>query len=205
MGEARRALIIANTVYSGGLKGLNSPIRDAEEFARVLRNPQIGGFEVETVINQTASVINHAIEEFFIFSKPKLDDLLLLYFSGHGITDSERRLFLCAADTKLENLRIRKATAVDSAFVDSTMRESRSRRQILILDCRHSGAFSERGYSKGDALPPIQGYFTSPSGEGPNSSNLIKRKSAFFRTPIRFKPARAFFLYSKCSARSGDW
>lgn len=96
MSETRRALIVANFEYQdSGFRRLVSPVRDAEELARVLGDPSIGGFEVTTLLNENAADVNHKIEEFFIFSEPKPDDLLLLYFSGHGVTDERRASLSC--------------------------------------------------------------------------------------------------------------
>ena len=83
MDGSRSALIVANYDYKDpGLQLLRAPARDAEALARVLRDPEIGGFEVRTVLNQPAHVANLAVEEFFAERRP--DDLLVLHFSGHG-------------------------------------------------------------------------------------------------------------------------
>jgi uncharacterized caspase-like protein len=194
MSERRRALVIANSSYGplGGLSELASPLHDAEELVRVLQDPVIGGFEVSTELNKDASTISRAIEEFFIFSEPKLDDLLLLYFSGHGLTDNDGCLYLCSGDTQMEGRRLRRSTAVASSFVDSIMRESRSRRQILILDCCHSGAFSDGHRGKGDPLPSLNDYFTSIQGKGRvvlTSSTSIQKSFEPVRPLERMEPS----------------
>lgn len=87
MNENRRALVVANFEYQDPiLRRLASPAEDAKELAAVLRNPAIGGFEVETLLNETAARVSQKVEEFFVFSDSRPDDLLLLYFSGHGVT-----------------------------------------------------------------------------------------------------------------------
>jgi uncharacterized caspase-like protein len=168
MSELRRALIIANSDYQNPcFRGLVSPARDAEELARVLRDASIGGFEqVTTLLNETAAIVSHAIEEFFIFSDPKQDDLLLLYFSGHGVVDEEGHLYLATADTQLVRQSVRRSSTVAAEFVDNTMRRSRSRRQVLVLDCCHSGAFAEGMRVKGELLPPLETHFRAIQGKG---------------------------------------
>ncbi len=74
------------------------------------------------------------------------DDLLLVYFSGHGILDEAGRLFLATVDTDKDLL---SATALSTGFLKDELDRSRSKRQLLILDCCHSGAF-QKG-AKGDA------------------------------------------------------
>lgn len=159
MSERRRALIIANLDYQDPiLRPLISPSEDARELAKVLENPTIGGFEVETLLNENAGTVTKAIEEFLVFSDPKPDDLLLLYFSGHGITDEEGTLYFATTDTQFVRQSVRRASAVSADFVDGVMRRSRSRRQILLLDCCHGGAFAEGMRLKGP-LPGLETHF----------------------------------------------
>jgi len=164
MSENRKALIVANFDYEdAALRQLTAPPQDAQALASVLKAPDIGGFEVQSLLNETSARVSGAIEEFFRFSNSKPEDLLLFYFSGHGVTDEDGRLYLAAADTRLVGERVRQATAVAAAFVDDVMRGSRSRRQVLLLDCCYSGAFAEAQYAKGDGQSSVARHF---QGEG---------------------------------------
>jgi uncharacterized RDD family membrane protein YckC len=154
MSESRNALIVANSRYDyPGLQQLLAPAQDAESLARVLANPAIGGFQVRTIVNQPSYQVRLEIENFC--ENGKLDDLLLLYFSCHGIKDSDGRLYFAVIDTQMAQTagaaaRLRVATAISSEFVNEMMNRSRSRRQILLLDCCYSGAFKEGMLAKGD-------------------------------------------------------
>ena len=134
------ALIIANSEYSDpGLSQLSAPVRDAENFARVLQSPNICAFDdVITLLNQPVSIVSEAIDEFF--EQKKIDDLLVLYFSGHGIRDERGALYLAVRNTNRYRL---PSTAIKSDFIREVMDNSRSRRQALILDCCNSGAFAQ--------------------------------------------------------------
>jgi formylglycine-generating enzyme required for sulfatase activity len=135
----RLALIIGNSKHEDKeLSRLVAPEVDVDELTDVLRNSQIGGFDtVKTIINELVSTVLEEIARFY--SKKKHDDLLLLYFSGHGLLDENGRLFLALKDTKREVMR---GTAISAAFITDEMNNCRSRRQVLVLDCCHSGAFS---------------------------------------------------------------
>jgi len=139
------ALFIGNSEYdSESLSNLKSPTADVQDLANLFRDSSIGGFdEVTELINSTESQIRQKISNFFLRNKP--EDLLLLYFSGHGILDDSGDLYLAAKDTQPDLLR---ATAISSDFIAEDMDRCRSKRQVLILDCCHSGAF-RRGM-KGD-------------------------------------------------------
>ena len=85
--SGKYALIIGNTEYTdSGLAQLTAPGKDAEDFARVLKSQDICDFDdVKISINQPSSSVIETIDEFFDQKKP--DDLLILYFSGHGVKD----------------------------------------------------------------------------------------------------------------------
>lgn len=137
--SGKYALVIGNTDYTNPrLAQLKSPARDAEDFARVLRDPDICGFDdVKLLLNKPSSDAAEAIDEFFDKKKP--DDLLVLYFSGHGIRDEYGSLYLAFPNTVPSRLR---STALKSDFINEAMNQCRSKRQVLILDASHSGAFS---------------------------------------------------------------
>lgn len=146
MEERRFALIVASFKYEDvGLSQLIAPPQDAESLARVLRDPSIGGFEVKTLLNEPSYKINQEIEVFF--SDRKLNDLLLVYFSSHGIKDSEGRLHFATINTRRNLLH---STAVSANLVNDVMLRSRSKQQILLLDCCYSGAFARGMLAKSD-------------------------------------------------------
>lgn len=133
------ALIIGNNKYDDPkLAQLKTPAADSQALAKVLDDKTIGGFDAVTpLINQNETRVRRAISEFLTDKKP--DDLVLLYFSGHGILDDRGRLYLALKDTQVNLL---KATSLPSSFLTDEMDSCRSKRQILILDCCHSGAFA---------------------------------------------------------------
>jgi len=136
----RFALIIGNTEYiDSGLAQLTAPGKDAEDLARVLKDQGICAFDdVKVLLNQLSSTVIEVVDEFFDQKKP--DDLLVLYFSGHGVRDELGSLYLAVKNTIRTRLR---STAIKSDFIREAMDQSRSKRQVLILDCCNSGAFSQ--------------------------------------------------------------
>ncbi len=137
--SAKYALVIGNTEYSDPkLAQLSAPGKDAEAFAQLLKAPDLASFDdVSTLINQPSYEARAGIARFLRNRKP--DDLLVLYFSGHGVRDEQGRLFLATKDT---DSTILDATAIPSDFITRLMDNCRSKRQVLILDCCNSGAFA---------------------------------------------------------------
>jgi hypothetical protein len=137
---SRHAILVGTTRYEDPLfSQLTAPAPDVLELHAVLTASDIGGFDaMAPLLNEPAYRLNVALEEFF--QDRALDDLLLFYFSGHGIVDDYGHLYLAATNTNRKHLR---STAVAASFVRDLMDQCRSEKQIMILDCCHSGAFGK--------------------------------------------------------------
>lgn len=147
----KNALIISCDEFDDpAFSKLRAPADDAEALTDVLRNPAIGAFEVKTIRNQVAHELEREIEAFF--DDRRLDDLLLLYFSGHGVKDQNGRLYLATKNTELARLA---STGVSATFVAERMESSRSRRIVLMLDCCYSGAFPKGMAAKGGGIVDV--------------------------------------------------
>jgi uncharacterized caspase-like protein len=156
------ALVIANTEYQdASFAKLTAPSRDAEEFAQVLRDAELAAFDdVQILLNEGEGKTRRSIARFFAERKPA--DLLLLYFSGHGVRNDQGQLFLAANDTEIAIL---EATGIPAEFVTYTMNNSRSQRQLLILDCCNSGAFAH-GSKSVSAVGKSMGIASAFEGSG---------------------------------------
>ncbi|MGH3838579.1 MAG: caspase family protein, partial [Pseudonocardiaceae bacterium] len=98
MSATRVALLVGCTEYEDSrFQQLPMASQDLEELARVLSDPTIGNFAVNMLLGNQSGSVKVAIEEFFADRKP--DDLLLLYFSCHGVLDSGRQLHFVAHET----------------------------------------------------------------------------------------------------------
>jgi YVTN family beta-propeller protein len=85
----RLALLVATYSYQdAGLRQLAAPGHDAEALAEVLRDPEVADFVVTILINEPYYVVGNAIGEFY--RNRCRDDLTLLYFTGHGLTNTKR-------------------------------------------------------------------------------------------------------------------
>jgi branched-chain amino acid transport system substrate-binding protein len=157
------ALLIGVSEYPKGLNSLPSVTSDIQKIEQTLENPEIGNFtEVNQLLNPNAQSMRESIEEFF--KNRQRNDLLLLYFSGHGITDEEGKLYLTTRETRKDARgALTKATAVEARFLQECMNEGYSRRQVLILDCCFSGAFAEGLSAKNDGVVDIKNQL---GGEG---------------------------------------
>lgn len=139
---AKVALLIGVGDYASGLSPLPAAPRDVAALKQVLSNPEMGNFDrVRTLIDPSSMEMSVAIETWFRECQP--DDLVLLYFSGHGVKDGNRDLYFATCNTRKGQEEIIRATAVAASFVRDSLKRSRARRQVVILDCCFSGAFGD--------------------------------------------------------------
>ncbi len=132
-------LIGINEHTDPDIPDLKKPLQDIAGLAEVLLNPEIGDFDevnVEILTNPTYKVATRTIAN--LFHNKKRDDLVLLYFAGHGFLDEQRQLYLAMHDTEKDFLDLE---SISATFIASQMSKSRAQKQVLILDCCHSGAF----------------------------------------------------------------
>ena len=146
MESTRAALVVAAHDFEDPkFQRLRSPAQDVDALAGVLGDDAIGGFEVRTVVNQPSAVVAQELERFF--SGRKSDDLLLVYFSCHGVKDPAGRLYFVTSNTMFDLLR---STGISATFVSEQMEYSRSKRIVVLLDCCYSGAFLKGFRARGD-------------------------------------------------------
>ncbi|TRU06619.1 MAG: caspase [Microcystis sp. Msp_OC_L_20101000_S702] len=147
---AKIALLIGVSEYSEGLRPISSAILDVEAMRRVLEHPDMGAFDQVTVLpNPDKGSMEKAVDD--LFADRQKDDLVLLYFSGHGLKAQNARFFLSTRETgRDQNGDFRRATALAASKLQEYITDSRSQRQIIILDCCFSGALVQGMPIKGE-------------------------------------------------------
>lgn len=139
---AKIALLIGVSQYdSGDLKPLPAAAKDIAAIAAVLQNSNLGDFDrVDVLPDPDLGQLQDAIN--ILFDDCQTDDLVLLYFSGHGITDESGNFYFTNRTTRKNSQgRLHKGSATPASFVHDLMEDCNSDRQVIILDCCHSGAF----------------------------------------------------------------
>ena len=146
----KTALLIGNGRFEDPeLSELTAPLVDVEGLRRVLEDPSIGGFDDVTVLKDADFATTSEAIGFLFESASSRDDTIVLYYSGHGLPDDHGNLYLATRSTSTAN---RSGTAITASGIKGMMSTTRSRRQVLILDCCYSGAF---GAAKDGELRPI--------------------------------------------------
>ncbi|MFW9264629.1 caspase, EACC1-associated type [Nostoc sp. CALU 546] len=161
---AKVALLIGISEYKPGLNPLPSAVRDVEAMRRVLVNPEMGDFaeaDVTVLKNPQRQEMEDAI--YNLYAHRQKDDLLLLYFSGHGVTVESGDFYFSTSITRKNQGKLIPTSAVAATNVHSWMNQSNSRRLVVILDCCFSGAFAKGWTPKDTGIIDLQQHL---GGEG---------------------------------------
>lgn len=168
---AKIALLIGVEEYEPGLSPLPAAMKDIEALHRVLQDPDMGNFnELKSLKNPDPQTMQYEIEA--LFSERTKEDLILFYFSGHGIKDDTGNLYFATRATKKNSKgELVRSTAVPANFIHEVMKRSRAKRQVIILDCCFSGAFDPILSAKNDDSVDLQGQLGSEGRVVLTSSN----------------------------------
>lgn len=148
MAEKRYAILIGNQAYENSdFNPLNSPHADVDALEAVLKDETKGRFDsVEVLKEANREDALDAIED-ALKAKSK-NDLLLIYFSGHGKTNDDGDLYLAASNTDGNRLETR---GISAEQISRWLGRGSVDKTVLILDCCHAGAFAQ-GFKSGDEL-----------------------------------------------------
>ncbi len=159
------ALLIGVSEYDYELNPLPGALKDVDAIQRVLQHPDMGDFSPNNIkVLKNPQIPNMGMEIEKIFSNCQKHDLVLLYFSGHGIKDDNGNLYLASSQTcKHPNGQLITSSTIAASFVHNIMDKSPSERQVIILDCCFSGAFARGMTVKNDGDVDIKNQL---GGEG---------------------------------------
>jgi GUN4-like/Caspase domain len=172
----KAALLIGVSEYNSesGLKSLPSAAEDVQAMQRVLLHSSEFSAEDITVLTNPQK---HDVEEaiYKLFADRQKEDLLLFYFSGHGIKDETGKLYFSLPTTrKNQNGSLMKYTALPATVLHESMNDSRSTCQVLVLDCCFSGAFAKGLTVKDDGNIDIRAQLGGKGRAIFTSSNSIE-------------------------------
>jgi formylglycine-generating enzyme required for sulfatase activity len=161
---AKVALLIGISEYEPGLAPLPSAVKDVEAMRRVLLNPEMGDF-AEGDVTMLKNPSRHDMEDaiYNLYANRQKDDLLLLYFSGHGVKVDDGDFYFSTRYTRKNQGKLIPTSAVAARTVHSLMNDSKSKRLVVILDCCFSGAFARGLTAKDDGTIDLQQHL---GGEG---------------------------------------
>ena len=156
----RVALLIGNGTFQpdSGLDNLRGPVNDVERLAAVLGDPERGNFEVRKFLDRPGSEVFPAIED--VVNDAMRDDLVLIFYAGHGKLDGGGRLCLAMADTQVRRVF---STSISASGLTSLLGNGNAGAIVLLLDCCYSGAMSKE-FHRGSATEELGALARDVSG-----------------------------------------
>jgi len=165
--EPRKATVSSGTAWAvvvglstfehagkGGLTDLVFAADDARSFAQSLLKQGWAKDHIAMALNEEATERNIRILLESWLTKAAQDDLIVLYWAGHGFPDPEdpEKVYLACHDT---DVRI-PATGFRMDRIISILRERNARNVIVIADTCHAGKLITRGERGLSVVPSVK-------------------------------------------------
>lgn len=151
------------TASSETLSSLNSVSANLTDVQHLLTEPDLGTFAVEHCQLVENPKGPREIGRVLEAAGREAEDVLLVYYSGHGLVNSRGRLYLGLPGTNPSQL---PWTALSFELVREALQDSQAAVRILVLDCCFSGrAFESMSGDTGlqPALLDVEGTYTLAS------------------------------------------
>ncbi len=167
------AVVVGISKYahrSRELEDLQYAARDALAFREFLVSPGGGGYKEQNIrilTDEQATLVNIRTALFTFLTKPQEEDLVVIYFAGHGMADPNdpRQLYLLAHDSEFRNMG---GTALlMSDFQDVFARILKPKQVVTFADACHSQGISGALFGGGSGENNlINQYLARASGVG---------------------------------------
>lgn len=167
------AIVVGVSDYDGEEIDLQFASTDADSFAKTLklgasgvfdRPEQVQIFELSTNLDRAYWPTKANIKEVFerIVPLARTQDLLVIYFSGHGVEHEGGWHFLTADASSLElgNEEVRRQETISGEELVSWIKRIPRSNQALILDACAAGSFLDQLSSSKNVSPEAQRHFT---------------------------------------------
>lgn len=173
----RHAVVIGVAKYRAAgelLLPLQYAAKDAEEFRDFLTSPAGGSFPASQVVlltNEQATSVEIRKALFTFLKSAIKEDLVVIFFSGHGAADPDRpgNLYLLSYDTDPNDIA---ATAFPMDDVQKALRNTiEAQRVVVLTDACHSGGVAQsmktKGVRLGSSNEAVNKYWSALSETGP--------------------------------------
>ncbi len=130
-----KAVLVGSAHYEDrALDDIPAVATNVADLAAILTDPDLAGFppeHVHTLVDPDAKA-GRTIARWC----QDTEDVLLVYFAGHGLVDNAGRLLLALTDTEYD---VKEHSALPIDQLHTAIANSNARIRILVLDCCYSG------------------------------------------------------------------
>jgi uncharacterized caspase-like protein len=169
--------------YKDSTYNLKYAAKDAKDIFQAFRHKVADTIISQILVNKdvTTKNINAWAKQ---IEKAGVDDIVILYFAGHGLLDANNDFYYAVHDIDFENP---KKNGLSYEAILNLLDKTASRKKILLLDACHSGSFD-----KSQAKKIVQ---STPSGNVAVVSNE-KRAKVLNATQV-YSESQAFVLMNQ--------
>lgn len=153
MENRKIAILIGSSEFpeDDNLINLRCPVKDVEGMEKVLNQDERGAFDkVVSLKNKPSSEVIPEIQR--NLNSAKKDDLVLIYYSGHGKLNRGGKLHLTTPNTDTSTL---ESTSISVSQIREFIDVSSCNKVIIIFDCCFSGAVG-KVFTKGGVDDQLQ-------------------------------------------------
>ena len=163
---------------AGDLQTLNYAAKDAQDFVQTISSSDLSMYkEIKPtlLINQNATTRRIQRELSQLTSRVSQGDVVMLFFSGHGIVHNQDRYFM-TSDASAEDY----YSGLGFDFIRKRMTEMSEDKQcrvLVFMDACHSGAMAGTKGSLSEitfAAPGVIGFYSSTAGEQSAETDLLQ-------------------------------
>jgi Caspase domain len=185
-----RIVLVGTSAYRDSqLPDVPAAARNVADLAKAFTDPLIGGFSSEHCVSAPPKAGMAEIGDLLAWAASEAEDLLLFYYSGHGLLSARsRELYLSLASTIPAQLAF---TALPYAAVRDAFLESRAAARVVILDSCFSGSVigEPLGYGDEEILEQVRvaGTYTLASAPANRTAVVLpgERHTAFTERLLR--------------------
>jgi WD40 repeat protein len=112
--------------------------KDADDITKMFKtekNKVFGNVHNIKILNNEATVAN-ILKLKNSLDKTRVDDVVLLFFAGHGVLDAEMNYYLATTEIEMDNMA---RTALKYDFFEGLFDNIPARKKVIIIDACHSG------------------------------------------------------------------
>jgi|GEM_PF-2659837 len=156
----KNAFLIGVSHCEQGFEPLPGVQQDIAVMKQVLGNPKIAAFdEVQTLLNPNPQVLAESLESFC--QDRGVDDLVLVYFSGHGVVLNEQGRFGLTTSMSRTNPqdKVVRSTLISADLLQDILNDCKAECQVVLLDCcyRQSSSAALAEHTSSVNLPQYLG------------------------------------------------
>jgi hypothetical protein len=141
------AILIGTASYQSDLPDIPAVRNNVSDLSLLLTDPEFGAFDKDRCSMILDPSSPHDVAEVLLRETQSADDLLLLYYAGHGLVGQDGELHLGLSETTHDGLAF---DGLAYRSVRQALLKSPARWRVVILDCCYSGR--------------AVGFMTSPAG-----------------------------------------